>query len=401
MPVIDLDRLSSYVEVPERARLLLERPEKEMSLRLSVRTGADDMLIADCYVVYYNTARGAAKGGIRMDPGVTLEETRSLAELMVWKTALTHIPFGGGKSGIRLDPNQLDSFQKTEVIREYVHILKEDLQVGNYIPAPDMGTGPREMAIIFGELHLPQAVTGKPPSVGGLPGREEATGRGVFTCCRLGVEGLLEKSLDEVTVAIQGFGNVGSHSALFLAEAGARVVAVSGRRGGLYNEQGIDVAQAVRAYPAQGKSFEGLPGDAITNEELLALPVDVLIPAAAGGVITPEVAAGLRCRLIVEGANAPVTPAADPVIRDAGIHDVPDILANAGGVIASYVEWRNAKSGSFTFVEEVYEFIDQIITRSFRGVKATAEAHGVDWRTAAQVLALGEVLTAMRERAWL
>ena len=401
MPVINLERLSEYVEVPERAWLLLEKPEKEMSLRLSVRTGPDRMLITDVFVVYYNTARGAAKGGIRMSAEVSLEETRKLAELMVWKTALTHIPFGGGKSGICLDPDQLDSFQKSVVMQEYVHILKEDLLAGAYIPAPDMGTSPREMAIIFGELHIPQAVTGKPPSVGGLPGREEATGRSVFAATRLAAGRLLGKPLEEVTVAIQGFGNVATHSALFLAGAGARVVAVSGRRGGLYNERGIDVPQTVRTYSAQGKSFAGLSGDAVTNQELLVLPVDILIPAASGGVITEDVAGRLRCRLVVEGANDPITPEGDRVIAEAGIADVPDILANAGGVIASYVEWRNAKSGSFTSKDEVYEFIDQIVERSFEEVKATAEANGVGWRTASHLLALAEVLTSMRERAWI
>jgi glutamate dehydrogenase (NAD(P)+) len=400
MPVIDLDTLSRYTTVPERARRLLEKPEKEMSLRLSVRTGPQDMLITDCYVVYYCTVRGAAKGGIRMSADVTLEETRKLAELMLWKTALVHIPFGGGKSGIVLDPAAVGPFEKSVVMREYVHIIREDLVAGAYIPAPDMGTGPREMAVIFGELHIPQAVTGKPPSMGGLPGREEGTGRGVATTCRLAAESLLQKPLSDVTVALQGFGNVATHAAQFLTEAGARVVAVSGRRGGLYHPPGIDIPQAARTYVRQERSFAGLPGDAITNEELLALPVDILVPAAAGGAITPRVAGRLRARLIVEGANDPVTADADPVIEAAGIADVPDILANAGGVIASYIEWRNAKSGSFTSKAEVYEFIDQVIERGFWEVKAAAEAKKVTWRTASHLLALTEVVTAMRERAW-
>ena len=401
MPVIDLDMLSRYTDIPERARQLLEKPEKEMSLRLSVRTGPDDMVITDCYVVYYCTVRGAAKGGIRMSADVTLEETRRLAELMVWKTALVHIPFGGGKSGIVLEPTRAGSFAKSEVVREYVHILREDLVAGAYIPAPDMGTGPREMAVIFGELHIPQAVTGKPPSMGGLPGREEGTGRGVFTACRLAAESFLQKPLSDVTVALQGFGNVATHAAQFLMEAGARVVAVSGRRGGLYSSRGIDVPEAARTYARQERSFAGLPGDAITNEELLALPVDILVPAAAGGAITRPVAERLRARLIVEGANDPVTADADPVIEAAGIADVPDILANAGGVIASYIEWRNAKSGSFTSKAEVYEFIDEVIERSFWEVKTASEANTVPWRTASHLLALTEVVTAMRERAWI
>jgi glutamate dehydrogenase/leucine dehydrogenase len=335
-----------------------------------------------------------------MSADVTLEETRKLAELMVWKTALVHIPFGGGKSGIALDPNAVDSFQKSVVMREYVHIIREDLVAGAYIPAPDMGTGPREMAIIFGELHIPQAVTGKPPSVGGLPGREEGTGRGVATACRLAAQSLLRKPLSDVTVAFQGFGNVATYAAQFLMEAGARVVAVSGRRGGLHYPPGIDVPAAARTYTRQERSFAGLPGDSITNEELLALPVDILIPAAAGGAVTRPVAERLRARLIVEGANDPVTADADPVIESAGIPDVPDILANAGGVIASYIEWRNAKSGSFTSKHEVYEFIDQVIERGFQEVRAAAEARRITWRRASHLLALNEVLTAMRERAW-
>jgi glutamate dehydrogenase/leucine dehydrogenase len=264
-----------------------------------------------------------------------------------------------------------------------------------------MGTGPREMAIVFGELHIPQAVTGKPPSVGGLPGRAEATGRSVFTCASLGAGDILGKAVEDATVAIQGFGNVGSHAALFLHEAGARVVAVSGRKGGIYNEKGLDVPRVLAHYEERGKTFDGAPGDALTNEELLLLPVDILVPAAAGDVITPKVAEKLNAKLIVEGANAPVVPEADAILQDRGITDVPDILANAGGVIASYVEWRNAKSGSFTFKEEVYEFIDTIISRSFSEVKAQAEDHDVDLRTGSSLLALGEVLTAMSERAWI
>ena len=381
MPLINFDALASLTDLPDEARRLLERPERASTVMLSIRARPEELLITDCYVVFYNTARGVAKGGIRIAPDVTLQETQDLAELMVWKTALTGIPFGGGKSAIRMDPRGLSTFEKTLVLKEYVHLLREDLVVGNYVPAPDMGTGPREMAVIFGELHIPQAVTGKPTSVGGLPGRKEATGRGVATCTALAARELLGKPITECTVAVQGFGNVGSHSAFFLAEQGARIVAASHRGGGLYNSQGIDVAQAM-ALSAE-ETLEGLEGDAITNQELLALPVDILIPAAAGGLITSEVAGHLRCRLIVEGANDPTTPGTDAILQEAGIADVPDILANAGGVIASYVEWRNAKSGSFTSKDEVYEFIDQIINRSFGRVVERSSALGVPLRRAA------------------
>ena len=399
MALLDFDALAPLTDLPDAARRLLERPERATTLMLSIRARPDELLITDCYVVYYNSARGVAKGGIRMAPDVSLKETCDLAELMVWKTALTGIPFGGGKSAIRLDPRSVGAFEKGLVIKEYVHLLREDLVAGNYVPAPDMGTGPREMAVIFGELHIPQAVTGKPPSVGGLPGRREATGRGVATAAAVAAREILHKPISDCTVAIQGFGNVGSHSAWFLAQQGARIVAASHIGGGLYNGEGIDVAKAA-ALSAE-ETFEGLEGDGISNEDLLALPVDILIPAAAGGVITEEVAGQLRCRLIVEGANDPVTAEADQVIAEAGIADVPDILANAGGVIASYVEWRNAKSGSFTSKEEVYQFIDQIISRSFEQVVERSSALGVSLRRGAQVLALQEVVTSMRERGWL
>jgi len=399
MPLMDFDALSRLTNLPDAARRLLSRPEEARTLMLSIRALPEELFITDCYVVYYNTARGVAKGGIRIAPDVTLQETANLAELMVWKTALAGIPFGGGKSSIRLDPHRLTTFEKTAVMKEYVHLLRADLFAGNYVPAPDMGTSPREMAVIFGELHVPQAVTGKPPSVGGLPGRREATGRGVATSAALAAQELLRKSIAACTVAIQGFGNVGSYAGHFLCRLGARVVAASHRTGGLYNSQGIDVPRALAL--SGEESFAGLPGDAITNEELLALPVDILIPAAAGGAITRPVAERLRARLIVEGANDPVTADADPAIEAAGIPDVPDILANAGGVIASYIEWRNAKSGAITSEEEVYEFIDQVVSGSFRRVLDKAKGLGISLRRAAQVLALEEVVTAMRERGWL
>jgi len=399
MALLDFDALTPLTDLPDAARRLLERPERATTVMLSIRARPDELLITDCYVVYYSSARGVPKGGLRMAADVSLEETRDRAELMVWKTALTGIPFGGGKSAIRLDPRGMGTFEKGLVIKEYVHLLREDLSVGNYVPAPDMGTGPREMAVIFGELHVPQAVTGKPTSVGGLPGRREATGRGVATCAACAAPDMLGKPIGECTVAVQGFGNVGSHSAWFLAQQGARIVAASHITGGLYNARGIDVEQALARSPQE--TFDGLQGDAISNEDLLGLPVDVLIPAAAGGVITEEVAGRLRCKLIVEGANDPVTGQADEVLAEAGIVDVPDILANAGGVIASYVEWRNAKSGSFTSKKEVYDFIDQILSRAFERVIECASALGVPLRRAAQVLALQEVVTSMQERGWL
>jgi len=354
--------------------------------------------VVDTYVVYYNTARGVAKGGVRLAPDVTLSEVTELAELMVWKTALTKIPFGGGKAGIRIDPQKLRDFDKREVMREFVHILKEELLAGNYVPAPDMGTSPREMAIIFGELHIPESVTGKPPRMGGLPGRREATGRGVATCAKLAAEQCLGKQLSGCSVAIQGFGNVGSNAARFLHQRGATVVAVSDITGGVLKEEGLPIPELVDHYTGLG--FEGVDADKITNPELLAMDVDILIPAATGGVITGENAEAVHANLVLEGGNAPLTPEADEILSNKGIPVIPDILANSGGVIASYIEWRNAKSGSITLAEETYEFIDTLVSRSFQAMTKIASEHQLIYRDAAMLLALVEVIQAMRDRGW-
>ncbi len=398
MAIMDLERMSKYVEVNRQVRMLLERPEKEMSIRLSTRVSSEEMIVADTYVVYYNTARGVAKGGVRMAPDVSLEEVRNLAELMVWKTALTKIPFGGGKAGICLDPLKLSDFAKREVTREFVHILKEELIAGNYVPAPDMGTSAREMAIIYGELHIPECVTGKPPSVGGLPGRREATGRGVVAAAKLAAKECLGKDLSQCTVVIQGFGNVGSYAAQFLHELGGTLVAASNSRGGILNRQGLPVPELMAHYPR--RRFEGVEAETVSNQELLALDVDILIPAATGGVITGDTAEAVRAKLVLEGANGPLTPEADEILGKRGIPVIPDILANSGGVIASYIEWRNAKSGSITMAEEVYEFIDTLIERAFQAMMQTAHEHELSYRDAAMLLALDEVIGAMRDRGW-
>jgi len=226
MPSIDFDALAQWVDLSENARQMLIRPEKQIVLNLSVRLANEDLLMTDCYVVLQNAARGPAKGGIRLAPNVTLAETRDLAERMVWKTALVGIPFGGGKSGIRLDPSALSFYARVAIFKEYVHVLQHELMTGAYVPAPDLGTGPSDMAVIYGETHLLESVTGKPPRVGGLPGRLEATGRGVSAAAQMALEAVLRQDITGSTVAVQGFGNVGGCAAQFLHQAGARVVAV-------------------------------------------------------------------------------------------------------------------------------------------------------------------------------
>jgi len=397
---IDFDLLRKYTEIPSAAEMLLSKPEREIYFNLNLKIHTDRILQADTYVVYFNTVRGLAKGGIRMSEDVTLGETRDLAERMVWKTALARIPFGGGKSGIALDPGRLTRFEKTAVIKEYVHMMQHDLRGGMYVPAPDMGTNATDMAVIFGELHIPECVTGKPPRVGGLPGRAEATGRGVSHSALLVLSDVIGKPPHQATAAVQGFGNVGSHTALFLHQAGVRVVAVSDITGGRYDPDGLDIPALFRYARAHG-SLEGAPGKKISNQDLLLAEVDVLAPCAKENQITEDIAARTRAAAIVEGANGPTTPEADAVLQKRNIPVVPDILANAGGVIASYVEWRQAKSGSITEKRETFEVVENRIGLGFAEMLGVAQKHDVPFRLACQITAAEELVAALRDRDWI
>jgi glutamate dehydrogenase (NAD(P)+) len=400
MPSVDLDRLGQYVDLPATAARLLAVPEKQVILHLTVRTGPDEVLSCKAYVVYYNTARGPAKGGIRIWPTATLESTTDLAERMVWKTALVGIPFGGGKSSIALDAGKLPLFVRNELVREFVHVIEGELSSGAYIPAPDLGSGPSDMAIIFGQTHQLTSVTGKPPRVGGLPGRLEATGYGVAHTAGLFLGSRLGKDVSGATAAVQGFGNVGGWTAAFLAQGGARVVAVSDMDTALYAKDGLDVGALQAHYEANGR-LAGFPAEEIAHEDVLTADVDVLVPAATGGVFDAKTAAKVRARLIVEGANGPTTPEGDAVFGENGVAVAPDILANSGGVVASYVEWRNAKSGSITDATEVFKIIESVLGRAAARTQRFAGEHDVDLRTAAECLAVNEVVETMRDRAWL
>ena len=400
MSNIDFDLLKKYTSVPSAAERILNHSEREIYFDLNLKIGPEEIIQANAYVVYFNTVRGPAKGGIRMALDVTLEETRDLAERMVWKTALARIPFGGGKSGIAIEPKQLSRFQKTAVVKEYVHMINLELRHGMYVPAPDMGTDATDMAVIFGELHIPECVTGKPPRVGGLPGRREATGRGVSHCGLLTIEKILKQKPAQTTVAVQGFGNVGSYAALYLHEAGCRVVAVSDLSGGLHDPEGLNIP-ALMAYVQQNGSLEGVEGKRISNEELLLLDVDVLAPCAKENQITDENAGQVKAKAIVEGANGPTTAEADVILDRRGIPAVPDFLANAGGVIASYVEWRQAKSGAITEMQETFEAIEGRLNLGFAGMLEVGEEKKVSCRTACQISAADELVASLRDRDWI
>lgn len=401
MSSIDFKRLSSFIEIPENALRILSKSEKEIKFSLSLLLDQNEILEADCYVVYYNTVRGPAKGGIRMSEAVTLEETRDLAERMVWKCALAGIPFGGGKSGISLDPKKTTFFQKISVMKEFVHMIELELKSGAYIPAPDMGTTAQDMAIIYGETHILESVTGKPPRIGGLPGREEATGRGVMKTTLLAIEKFLQQNPSQTNVAIQGFGNVGSWTALFLHRAGVKTVAISDCQGGFYSKKGLNIEDIFKNIRMKGEiPRDVVEGDKITNKELLSLPVDIFIPAAIENVITKENAAEIKALVIIEAANGPTTFEADVLMEGKRIV-IPDILANSGGVIASYVEWRKAKSGAITKVSDTYETIDSLIADNFERCCQFSEKEKCSLRIATQVIAVKEVINALRERAWI
>jgi len=400
MVSVDLDALSKHLQISDNARFLLEHCEKKTMTTLTVRTSEDRILAADAYLVYHNTARGPAKGGIRLSPYVTLDETVDLAERMTWKTALVKLPFGGGKSAIAINPATMTLFERINLFHEFVHVMQWELLSGAYVPAPDLGSTPQDMAIIYGETHRLESVTGKPPRVGGLPGRLEATGRGVAHTVRLAMNRFLGKAIEDATVAVQGFGNVGSWTARFLADWGARIVAVSDVTSGVHDANGLNIA-GLKAFISRHAEIKDAPGEKITNRELLALDVDCLIPAAVENVLTRDSAPHVKARLVVEGANGPTTPEADAVLADSGVTVIPDILANSGGVIASYIEWRKAKSGSITGRDEVFESVEQLISATCDEVCAIAAEKSVLPRTAAQIAAVGEVISAMHDRGWL
>jgi glutamate dehydrogenase (NAD(P)+) len=352
--------------------------------------------------VQHNNARGPCKGGLRYHPSVENDEVRALAALMTWKTALADVPFGGAKGGIACEPQRMSLAERQRLTRVYVRAIDDIIGPQSDIPAPDVNTNAQTMAWFMDEYSArhgfsPAIVTGKPMNLLGSAGREDATGRGVSlmtqTACR--ALGLRVKG---ARVVVQGFGNVGSHTALLLHEAGAEIIAVGDADGSVFNETGLNVPE-LYAHSQRYRGVSGFPGGkANPTEELLETPCDILIPAALGGVIDAEVASRVQCQLIVEAANAPVTAGADRVLRKRGIHIVPDILANAGGVVVSYFEWTQNLTEFRWKLERVHEELAEIMERSFEEVLAVAREKRVDLRTAAYMLAIDRVITAARAR---
>jgi glutamate dehydrogenase (NAD(P)+) len=366
-----------------------------------VPVGMDDgtTRVFEGYRVTHNIARGPSKGGIRYHPDVTLDEVKALAMWMTWKCALMGIPFGGATGGVVCDPKKLSRSELERMTRRYTSEIINEIGPEKDIPAPDVGTDGSVMAWIFDTYSMNKGhsvlgvVTGKPLTIGGSLGREEATARGSLYCIRDAVA-KRDGRLDSMTVAVQGFGNVGSYLAKFLHEEGATVVALSDSTVALHNPKGIDVPAAF-AYKREHRTLSGLKdAEEITSEELLTLDVDVLAPCALEQVITEQNAAQVRATIICEGANGPVTPAADAILEDRGVLILPDVLANAGGVVVSYFEWVQGLQEYFWKETEVNAKLNDIISRAFDETWDTAERRQMPMRVAAYGLAVQRVAEA-------
>jgi len=382
---------------------VLRNPEKQIIVSVPIVRDTGEVEVYTGYRVLYNTSRGPAKGGIRFDMNVTLEEVTALAAWMTWKCAVVNIPFGGSKGGVRCDPATMSMAELERLTRRYTSGIIETLGPDSDVPAPDVNTNERVMAWIMDTYSMHKrhtvtaVVTGKPVEMGGSLGRREATGRGCMFVTREALA-KLGRPMQGARVAVMGFGNVGSVAADMMAREGAAVLAVSDKSGGLYHAKGLDIPDVLK-WVGERRQLAGYPkADPITNEALLALDCDVLVPAAMENVITRKNAGQVKAKIICEGANGPTTAAADKILDEKGVYVVPDILANAGGVTVSYFEWVQDRGGYFWDEETVNRRLETIIVRSFTDVAALAEKHKVSLRIAAYMLAVGRVAAMHRLR---
>ena len=400
------DRATRRMTLDENVIEFMRWPRREFTVNFPVKRDNGKIEMFTGYRVHHSTVMGPSKGGIRYSLHVTLDEVRALAMWMTWKCALVNIPYGGAKGGVVVEPKSLSQHELEGLTRRYASELIPLISPHADIPAPDMGTNPQVMAWIMDTYSMtvgysvPAIVTGKPVNIGGSQGRIEATGRGVIICMieALKRQGILDET--DTRVAIQGFGNVGSNAAAFAHECGFKVVAVSDVNGGVYNPNGLDIP-ALRAYVEETGTLEGFAGgEVVSNTELLTLPCEVLIPAAMEGQITDAIAPRVQAKMIVEGANGPTTPEADDILNERGILLVPDILANAGGVVVSYFEWVQDLQAFFWDEEEVFRQLERIMIRSYDATTRTAEDYNVDMRTAAQITAIDRVGKALITRGF-
>ena len=396
----------------EAARLLnldrglykvLRNPEKQIIVSVPITRDNGEIEVYTGYRVLYNTSRGPAKGGIRFDLSVTLEEVKALAAWMTWKCAVVNIPFGGAKGGVVCDPANMSMVELERLTRRYTSGIIETLGPDSDVPAPDVNTNERVMAWIMDTYSMHKrhtvtaVVTGKPVAMGGSLGRREATGRGCLFVTRQALA-RLGRTVSGARVAVQGFGNVGSIAAELMAQEGARIIAVSDKTGGLHDARGLDIPDVI-AYAQEHRQLAGYPkAESIGNDDLLTIDCDVLVPAAMENVITSKNAPGIRAKIICEGANGPTAAAADEILEQKGIFVIPDILANAGGVTVSYFEWVQDRGGYFWDEETVNRRLESIMTRAFTDVTTLADRHKVNARIAAYMVGIDRVATIHKLR---
>ena len=382
---------------------ILTHPKRQIVVSCPVQMDNGEIEVFTGYRVQYNITLGPAKGGIRYHPDVSLDEVTALAAWMTWKCAVAHIPFGGGKGGIVCDPTRMSKRELEALTRRYIAEIIDAIGPEKDVPAPDVNTNDQVMAWIMDtySMHVGHTatavVTGKPIEMGGSLGRREATGRGVMIVTREAAKHL-GFDIKGATIAVQGFGNVGSVSAELLASLGARIVAVTDWKGGVYNKQGLDVA-ALIDHTRDHKTVAGFPGgDALSNDDLWGLEVDILIPAALENQITMDNAPLIRAKVVTEGANGPTTPEAHDHLHKRGVFVVPDILANAGGVTTSYFEWVQDRYGYFWDLPDVNSRLEKKMCEAFDDVLQTALKYKVDMRTAAYIVAIARVGTVTKMR---
>jgi glutamate dehydrogenase (NAD(P)+) len=382
-------------------RPYLANPKRVLAVSCPIRMDDGRIQVFTGYRAQHNNARGPFKGGIRYDVSVDRDEVMALAMLQTWKNALVDLPFGGAKGGIVCDPKRLSMGEKERLTRRFTSEIMPIIGPNQDIPAPDAGTDGQVMAWVLDTYSMMvgyQAlgvVTGKPVSVGGSVGREEATGRGVMNILRKFLA-TQNKQIEGTRIAIQGFGNVGSHAARLLDARGAKIIAITERSSGIFDESGIDVEAATKYYRENGTLTDFPGADTITNEELLTCECDVLIPAAMESTIDAAIAPHIQAHVVVEGANGPTTPEADAILREEGITVLPDILANAGGVTVSYFEWVQGLDNYFWDLKQVQDELQKVMEKAFDAVNAKADEADCDYRTAAYTIAISRVAEACR-----
>jgi glutamate dehydrogenase/leucine dehydrogenase len=398
------DKAAELLGISEEMYYILKVPARQVTVGLPITMDDGRIKVFEGHRVIHSNILGPSKGGIRLDPAVNIDEVRALAAWMTWKCAVVDIPYGGAKGGICCNPREMSAGEIERLIRAYTVSMLDVFGPDRDIPAPDMGTGQREMAWLMDEyskakgMTVNAVVTGKPLVLGGSLGRTEATGRGVMTTAIAGMEKLKINPL-KATAAVQGFGNVGSYAAILLHERGVKIQSISDISGAYFNDKGIDITDALAFRDKNNGTLEGYKGaEKITNEALLALKVDVLVPAAKEDVITHDNAESIQAKLIVEGANGPTSASADEIINNKGIMVVPDILANAGGVTVSYFEWVQNRIGYKWDLERINRRSERILNDAFDNVFKVSKKYKVNMRIAAYIVAIKKVADTYKYR---